>query len=169
MRLVKWLKLLDFNLKCEVQARWIAQGLTKSSSMQPECSTNEVFKVLFLWHLATLYRIWDPHHERETRARKQCTSKCWAKWQAVSKHDIKTKHSKNLICEGYLKDMSFATIYRHHQRTLQEFDQSYIRHSNLQLALSINFIWFHILVQWAASVSHAHNSSDSRTRRIRGL
>ena len=29
-----------------------------------------------------------------------------AKWQAVSKHDIKTKHSKNLICDGYLKDMS---------------------------------------------------------------
>ena len=59
-----------------------------------------------IWHLATLYRIWDPHPERETRARKQCTSKCWAKWQAASKHDIKTKPSKNLICEGYLKDMS---------------------------------------------------------------
>ena len=99
---------------CEAQASWIAQGLTKSSSMRPdihsgtwtseriECPTNEVFKVLFLWHLATLYRVWDPHPKKETRARELCTGKCWAKWQAASKHDIKTKHS-NLICEGYLK------------------------------------------------------------------
>ena len=46
---------------------------------------------------------------RERRARKQCISKCWAKWQVASKHDIKTKHSKHLMCEGYLKE-----------RTLQE-------------------------------------------------
>ena len=31
---------------------------------------------LFLWHLATLYRVWDPHPKKQTRARELRTGKC---------------------------------------------------------------------------------------------
>ena len=33
-----------------------------------------------------------------------------AKWQAASKQDIKTKNSKNMICQGYLKERNLQEL-----------------------------------------------------------